>query len=106
MAEGKSGRTRQSRAIVVAFRTVIYAVGVFFFEFGERLARGWYHTGTLHDGLAAVKVESNLGHFLALLILVCTIVAIYLAMERLARPVTATVSTRCSRPTAFRAMER
>jgi hypothetical protein len=85
MAEGKTGKSRQPRAIVVAFKTFLYAVGVFLFEFGERLARAWYHTGTLHDGLATVKTESNLDHFIALLILVCTIVAMYLAMEEVSR---------------------
>jgi hypothetical protein len=85
MAEGKSGRSRQRRAIVMAFKTVIYAVGVFLFEFGERLARAWYHAGDLRDGLATVKAEPNLDHFAALLILICTIVAMYLAMEEISR---------------------
>ena len=53
------------------------------FEFGERLVRGWYHTGNLRDGLVMVKAESNLDHFLALLILSCMIIAMYLSMEEI-----------------------
>ena len=84
MAERKGGVTsRQPRAIVVAFKTVIYAIGVFLFEFGERLARAWYQTGSLSEGLATVKANANFDHFTAILILVCTIVAMYLAMEEI-----------------------
>jgi hypothetical protein len=83
MAERKSGPSRYPRAIVVAFKTVIYATGVFLFEFGERLAHAWYDKGSLREGLVMVKANANLDHFLALLILVCTIVAMYLAMEEI-----------------------
>jgi hypothetical protein len=85
MAEGESGPSRQPRAIVVAFKTFLYALGVFLFEFGKRLAGAWYHTGNLHEGLATVKAEANLDHFAALLLLICTIVATYLAMEEISR---------------------
>src|SRR6516165_9855361 len=52
IAERKGAASRHPRAIVVAFKTVIYALGVFLFEFAERLVRAWYHTGTLRMGLA------------------------------------------------------
>ena len=61
------------------------ATAVFLFEFGERLARAWYATGGLHEGLAMVKTNANLDHFLALLILIGTIVAMYLAMEEISQ---------------------
>ena len=83
MAERKSDPSKYPRAVVVGFKTVIYALVVFLFEFGERLARGWFHTGSLHDGLVMVKAEANLDHFLALLILSCMIIAMYLAMEEI-----------------------
>jgi len=83
MAERKSEPSKYPRAVVVAFKTVIYAMAVFLFEFGERLVRGWYHTGNLRDGLVMVKAESNLDHFLALLILSCMIIAMYLSMEEI-----------------------
>jgi hypothetical protein len=47
MAERKSAASRYPRAIVVAFKTVIYAMAVFLFEFGERVARAWYARGNL-----------------------------------------------------------
>ena len=83
MAEQKSGVSRHPRATVVAFKTIIYAAAVFLFEFGERLARAWYAAGGLREGFAMVKANANLDHFLALLILICTIVAMYLAMEEI-----------------------
>jgi|SRR6516165_880263 hypothetical protein len=85
MAERKSGVSRQPRAIVVAFKTALYALAVFLFEFGERLAHGWYESGSLRGGLSIVKAHANLDRFLALLILICTIVAMYLAMEEISR---------------------
>jgi len=83
MAERKSAASRYPRAIVVAFKTVIYAMAVFLFEFGERVVRAWYARGNLGEGLAMVKANANFDHFLALLILVCMIIAMYLAMEEI-----------------------
>jgi hypothetical protein len=37
----------------------------------------------LRQGLAAVRANANFDHFTALLILVCSIVAMYLAMEEI-----------------------
>jgi hypothetical protein len=76
------GRCRYPRAIVVAFKTVIYAM-VVAFEFGERIVRAWHQSGSLHEGVAIVKAHANLDHFLALLILGCTIIAMYLAIEEI-----------------------
>jgi hypothetical protein len=53
----------------VAFKTVIYAMAVDLFEFGERVVRAWYERGSLREGLATVKANANLDYFLALLIL-------------------------------------
>jgi fumarate reductase subunit D len=94
MAERKSAASRYPRAIVVAFKTVIYAMAVFLFEFGERVARAWYDQGNLHEGLAMVKANANFDHFLALLILVCMIIAMYLAMEEIGHATEEGVLTR------------
>jgi fumarate reductase subunit D len=83
MAERKSAASRYPRAIVVAFKTVIYAMAVFLFEFGERVVRAWYDRGNLSEGLAMVKANANFDRFLALLILICMIIAMYLAMEEI-----------------------
>ena len=83
MAERKRDASGYPRAIVVAFKTVIYAMAVFLFEFGERVVRAWYDSGSLREGLAIVKANANLDHFLALLILVCMTIAMYLAMEEI-----------------------
>jgi hypothetical protein len=39
-AERKRNASRYPRAVVVAFKTLIYAMMVILFEFGERLVRG------------------------------------------------------------------
>jgi fumarate reductase subunit D len=83
MAERERNASRYPRAIVVAFKTVIYAMAVVLFEFGERVVRAWYERGNLREGLATVKANANLDHFLALLILGCMIIAVYLAMEEI-----------------------
>jgi fumarate reductase subunit D len=83
MAERKRNVSRYPRAIVVAFKTVIYALAVILFEFGERTVRAWHKTGSLREGLATVKANAHLDHFLALLILGCMIIAMYLAMEEI-----------------------
>lgn len=83
MAERKRHASRYPRAIVVVFKTVIYAMAVVLFEFGERIARAWYDRGSLRQGLALVKAHADLDHFLALLILGCMVIAMYLAMEEI-----------------------
>ncbi len=83
MAERKSEVSRHPRAIVVAFKTVIYAMAVFLFEFGERLVHASYDKGSLREGFMVVKANANLDRFIALLILICTIVAMYLSMEEI-----------------------
>ena len=83
MAEEKRNASRYPRAIVVAFKTVIYALTVVLFEFGERIVRAWHRSGSLHEALVTVKANANLDHFLALLILGCMIIAVYLAMEEI-----------------------
>ena len=60
-------------------------MAVFVFEFGERVVRAWYAKGSLQAGLVMVRVNANLDHFLALLILACMIIAMYLAMEEISR---------------------
>jgi fumarate reductase subunit D len=83
MAERKRNASRSPRAIVVAFKTVIYAMAIVLFEFGERIVRAWHERGSLREGLATVKANADLDHFLALLILGCMIIAVYLAMEEI-----------------------
>jgi len=83
MAERKRNASRYPRAIVVAFKTMIYAIAVVLFEFGERLVRAWHKSGNLREGLAIVKASADLDHFLALLILGCMIIAVYLALEEI-----------------------
>ena len=83
MAERRRAASKLPRAIVVAFRTVVYAMAVIVFEFGERIARAWYQSGSLHQGVALVKAHADLDHFLALLILGCMIIATYLALEEI-----------------------
>jgi fumarate reductase subunit D len=85
MAGRKRKASKYPRALVVAFKTVVYAAAVVGFEFGERIVRAWYGSGSLQEGLAIVKAHANLDHFLALLILGCTILAVYLAMEEISK---------------------
>jgi len=54
--------------------------------FSLNSASGLRGRGTLEatwEGLAMVKANANLDHFLALLILVCMTIAMYLAMEEI-----------------------
>jgi fumarate reductase subunit D len=83
MTERKRKASRYPRAIVVAFKTLIYAMAVVLFEFGERIVRAWHEKGSLREALATVKANAHLDHFLALLILGCMIIAMYLAMEEI-----------------------
>jgi len=84
-AERKRRASNYPRAIVVAFKTVVYALAVIVFEFGERLVRAWHKTGSLSEGAALVKASAHLYHFLALLILGCMVIAMYLALEEINR---------------------
>jgi len=83
IAERRRKASRYPRAAAVAFRTAVYAMAVIAFEFGERIVRAWYRTGSLSEGVALVKAQSDLYHFLALLILGCMVIAAYLAMEEI-----------------------
>jgi len=83
MAERKRKASSYPRAIVVAFKTALYAMAVVLFEFGERIVRAWYERDSLREGLAIVKANAHLDHFLALLILGCMVIAVYLATEEI-----------------------
>jgi fumarate reductase subunit D len=83
MAERKRKSSRYPRAIVVALKTVTYAMGVIVFEFGERVVSAWHKTGSLGDALARVKANANFDRFFALLILGCMVIAMYLVMEEI-----------------------
>jgi fumarate reductase subunit D len=83
MAERRRSQSRYPRALVVAFKTVIYAMAVILLEFSERLVRAWHQTDSLREGLATVKANAHFDRFLALLILGCMIIAMYLAMEEI-----------------------
>lgn len=83
MAERKHNASRYPRAPVVAVKTAIYAMAVVLFEFGQRIARAWYESGSLRGSLATVKANAHLDRFLALLILGCMLIAVYLAMEEI-----------------------
>jgi len=83
MAERKRSISRYPRAIVVAFKTMIYALAVILFEFGERVVWAWHERGSLRQGLATVRANAHLDHFLALLILGSMIIAMYLVMEEI-----------------------
>jgi hypothetical protein len=85
MAERKHKASKYPRAFVVAFKTVIYAIAVILFEFGERVVRAWHESGNLTEGIALVRAHANLDRFLALLILGCIMIAVYLAMEEISR---------------------
>jgi fumarate reductase subunit D len=83
MAERRRKMSRLPRAAVVAFRTVIYAMAVVVFEFGARIVRAWHESGSLREGIALVRARANLDHFLALLILGCMVIAMYLTIEEI-----------------------
>ncbi|MBV8770699.1 MAG: hypothetical protein JO166_00015 [Deltaproteobacteria bacterium] len=83
VAERKRHTSKYPRAIVVALKTVTYAMAVIVFEFGERFVRAWHKTGSLNDALATVKANAHFDRFLALLILGCMVIAMYLAMEEI-----------------------
>ncbi|HUN58676.1 MAG TPA: hypothetical protein VMU41_11215 [Candidatus Binataceae bacterium] len=85
MAQRKRKPSNYPRAIVVVYRTLIYALAVIVFEFGERFARAWYKTGSVSQGAALVKASANLDHFLALLILGCMVLAAYLATQEISQ---------------------
>jgi fumarate reductase subunit D len=83
MAERRRKASKLPRAIVVAVRTVVYAMVVIALEFGERLVRAWHQSGSLGEGLTIVKDHVDFYHFLALLILGCMVMAMYLALEEI-----------------------
>ena len=69
------------RAVIVAFRTFLYALVVFALIAAERIFHGVRETGSLQGGVSRAIASAHLDHFLGLVLLIGLIVGVYLTMQ-------------------------
>jgi hypothetical protein len=75
----------QRRAVIVAWRTFVYALVVFTLIAVERIFHGVREAGSLQGGISRAIASANLDHFLGLVLLLSLIVGVYLTVQEIDR---------------------
>jgi hypothetical protein len=84
MAQGSRVGTHR-RAVIVAWRTFLYALFVFTLIAGERIFHGVREAGSLQGGISRAIASANLDRFLGLVLLLSLIVGVYLTVQEIDR---------------------
>jgi hypothetical protein len=84
MAQGSRVGTHR-RAVIVAWRTFLYALVVFTLIAGERIFHGVREAGSLQGGISRAIASANLDRFLGLVLLLSLIVGVYLTVQEIDR---------------------
>jgi hypothetical protein len=72
-------------AVIIAWRTLLYAVIVFALIACERIFHGVRETGSLQGGISQAIASAHLDHFLGLVLLLSLIVGVYLTVQEIDR---------------------
>jgi hypothetical protein len=73
------------RAVVIACKTLIYALTVIVLGIGERIVHSYRQVGNVHDAVRIVIANANLDRFLGCVLLISLLVSTYLAMAEINR---------------------
>lgn len=84
-AESKRHASAYPRALVVAFKTVIYGSAVIVLGIGERIFDNYRKAGDFPDAVRIVIANANLDRFLGCVLLISLLVSAYLAIEEISR---------------------
>jgi len=80
---GYSADLTHRRIVVVAVKTIVYAVVVIVFGIGEKIFEAYRRADSLADAVSKLIANANVDRFLGLVLLVSIIVFIYLAMQEI-----------------------
>jgi hypothetical protein len=85
-AESRRHASVYPRAVVIAFKTLIYGLAVVALGIGERIIHSYRHqAGDFPDAVRMVIANANLDRFLGCVLLISLLVSAYLTMEEISR---------------------
>lgn len=71
------------RIVVVALKTVVYALAVIVFGIGEKIFEAYRKADSLADAVSRLIANANVDRFMGLVLVVSVVVFIYLAMKEI-----------------------
>lgn len=80
---GYSADFSHRRIVVVAVKTVVYALAVTVFGLGEKVFEAYRKADTLADAVSKLIANANVDRFMGLVLAVSVVVFIYLAMQEI-----------------------
>jgi hypothetical protein len=84
LAESRAAADRAHRRIVVvAAKTVLYALVVIVLGIGEKIFHAYREAGSLGEAVSNLIANANFDRFMGLVLLISVVVFIYLAMQEI-----------------------
>jgi hypothetical protein len=84
LAESRSAADRNHRRIVVvALKTLLYALVVIVLGIGEKIFHAYREAGSLGEAVSNLIANANFDHFMGLVLLISLVVFFYLAMQEI-----------------------
>jgi hypothetical protein len=71
------------RIVVVAVKTLVYALVVIVLGIGERIFEAYRKAGSLGEAVARLIANSNVDRFMGLVLLISLVVFVYLMMQEI-----------------------
>ena len=86
LAESRYAADRSHRRIVVvAAKTVLYALVVIVLGIGEKIFHAYREAGSLREAVTNLIADANFDRFLGLVLLISVVVFVYLVMQEIER---------------------
>jgi hypothetical protein len=80
---GHSADKTHRRIVVVASKTLVYALVVIVLGIGERIFEAYRKAGSLGEAISRLIANSNVDRFMGLVLLISLVVFIYLVMQEI-----------------------
>jgi hypothetical protein len=71
------------RIVVVAAKTLVYALAVILFGIGEKVFEAYRKSPSLDDAVAKLLANANVDHFLGMVLIISVVVFFYLVMQEI-----------------------
>ena len=71
------------RIVVVAAKTLIYALAVIVLGIGEKIFEAYRKSDTLSDAVAKLLANANVDHFLGMVLVISVVMFFYLALQEI-----------------------
>jgi hypothetical protein len=82
---GRGADNTHRRIVVVAFKTLLYALVVIVLGTGEKIFEAYRKAGSLGEAVSRLEANASVDHFMGLVLLISLVVFIYLAMQEIDR---------------------